>query len=70
MVVGDALDDVADIAHDLKEVLGRWESTSEADAIWYLRMGFETHWGKHLRSLQLYLHAREFYPPVRSATAE
>ncbi|MBF5045420.1 DUF5063 domain-containing protein [Aggregicoccus sp. 17bor-14] len=56
--IGDALDDLIDIARELEGVLLRWESTSEADALWHLRFGFDSHWGKHLRSLQLYLHRR------------
>ncbi|MFP2958269.1 DUF5063 domain-containing protein [Myxococcus sp. 1LA] len=57
---GDAIDDLTDIAMDLQDVLFRWENTSEADALWHLRFGFEAHWGRHLRSLQLYLHARAY----------
>jgi hypothetical protein len=58
--VEDAIDDLADIALDLGDVLHRWEHTSEADALWHFRFGFMSHWGKHLRSLQLYLHTRAF----------
>lgn len=56
--MGDALDDLTDIAMDMHSVLFRWENTSEEDALWHFRFGFESHWGLHLRSLQLYLHAR------------
>ena len=62
VVVADAINDLVDIASDLEQVLLRWESTSEPDALWHFRFGFESHWGKHLRSLQLYLHARAHYP--------
>ena len=58
VVVGDAIDDIVDIARELHEVVQRWETTSEADALWHFRFGFTSHWGKHLRSLQLYLHER------------
>ncbi|GEL69463.1 DUF5063 domain-containing protein [Myxococcus virescens] len=58
--IGDAIDDLTDIAMDLHSVLFRWENTSEEDALWHFRFGFETHWGLHLRSLQLYLHQRAF----------
>ncbi len=67
VVVGDAINDLVDIARDLQEVLLRWESTSEADALWHFRFGFESHWGKHLRSLQLCLHARAHYPPLQAS---
>jgi hypothetical protein len=62
LVVGDAINDIVDIARDVQEFVTRWHSTSKGDALWHFRFGFESHWGKHLRSLQLYLHARSFYP--------
>jgi hypothetical protein len=58
--MGDAIDDITDIAKDLSHVLFCWENTSEEDALWHFRFGFETHWGRHLRSLQLYLHERAY----------
>lgn len=54
--VGDAVDDIADIAVDLNEVLWRLENTSEDDALFYFQLLFRNHWGLHLRRLQLYLH--------------
>ena len=57
---GDAIDDLTDIAIDMHSVLFRWANTSEQDALWHFRFSFETHWGLHLRSLQLYLHARAY----------
>jgi hypothetical protein len=57
VTAGDALDDLADIAVDLHEVIDRAKASTE-DAVWHYRFGFETHWGTHLRWLQLYLHAR------------
>lgn len=56
VTAGDALDDLADIAVDLQEVLDR-AKVSVHNAVWEFRFGFETHWGTHLRWLQLYLHA-------------
>ena len=56
MSVGDAINDIVDIAGDLKEVLWRYENTSEADALFHFQLLFRSHWGMHLRSLQLYLH--------------
>jgi Domain of unknown function (DUF5063) len=54
---GDALDDLADIANELSEVAWRWQNNGESDALWHLRFNYETHWGSHLRNLQMYLHA-------------
>lgn len=53
-VVGDAIDDIADIAGDLWHVVWAWENTSEADALWHFE-GSYYHWGQHLRELQMYL---------------
>jgi len=57
LVVGDAIDDIADIAGDLEIVSLRW-SSSTADALWHLEFSFLNHWGEHLRNLQLYLHMK------------
>ena len=57
--VGDAIDDIVDIAGDLKEVLWRFNNTSQDDALFHFQLLFRSHWGMHLRSLQLYLH--DFY---------
>jgi hypothetical protein len=54
--IGDAAEDLADIAVDLQDVLLRRQANGERDALWHFRFGFETHWGRHLRCLQLYLH--------------
>ena len=55
MLVGDAIDDIADIARDLREVVWCWDNTSVEDALWHFKFGYESHWGMHLRCLQLYL---------------
>ncbi len=55
MHVGDAIDDIADIARDLYDVQWRWENTSADDALWYFTNNYFTHWEEHLRGLQLYL---------------
>ncbi|MFN7134579.1 MAG: DUF5063 domain-containing protein, partial [Myxococcales bacterium] len=62
IMVGDAIDDIVDIANDLQQVVWRWETTSEADALWHFRFSFTSHWGAHLRALQLYLHERAHWP--------
>lgn len=56
-MVGDAIDDLADISADLEEVIWRFENLGPEDAHWHFRFLFEVHWGMHLRELSLYLHA-------------
>jgi len=53
--VGDAIDDLADIAIELYEVLWRFNHTSTDDALWYFSNGYSMHWEQHLRELQLCL---------------
>ena len=55
-MLGDAVDDLADIVLDLYKVKWRWENTSEADALWHFETMFGFHWGMHLRNLQLFLY--------------
>lgn len=57
LMVGDAIDDLADIATDLEEIDWHWKHTSIDNALWYFRFGFKAHWGDHLRHLQYFLHA-------------
>ncbi|MXQ11513.1 DUF5063 domain-containing protein [Microvirga makkahensis] len=59
-LVGDAIDDISDIALDLKEILWRWQNLGADDAIWHFRFGYQTHWGRHLHGLRFYLHAKQF----------
>ena len=56
-MVGDAIDDLADISADLEGVIWRFENLGPDDAHWHFRFLFEFHWGMHLRQLSLYLHA-------------
>lgn len=53
--VGEAIDDITDIAIDMYEVLWLWQNTSVDNALWEFRQGYEYHWGTHLRCLQLYI---------------
>ena len=53
--VGDAIDDISDIARELYDVAWRWTHTSVADALWYFSNSYSTHWEEHLRDLQLCL---------------
>lgn len=55
VMVGDAIDDITDIVDEFTEVLWRHEHTSAEDAIWHLRFGYTSHWGRHMRDLQFYL---------------
>ncbi|SFS03829.1 protein of unknown function [Sphingomonas jatrophae] len=57
-MTGDAIDDLADLTEDLREVLWRGEQSGPDDAAWYLRFMYEAHWGRHARELALFLHAR------------
>jgi hypothetical protein len=57
-MVGNAIDDLADIASDLEEVVWRFENVGADEAHWYFRFLYEAHWGRHLRELSHYLHAK------------
>ena len=54
-IVGDAIDDIADIAGDLYETKWCWENNSTEDGLWHFKNNFESHWSYHLRGLQIYL---------------
>lgn len=56
MRMGDALDDIADIALDLYEVLWYWNHQCHKTSLWQFHWGYENHWGEHLRSLQNHLY--------------
>jgi len=56
IIVGDAIDDISDIVGDLSEVMWCFKNMSKNDALWYFQNSFRSHWGRHLRELQLYLH--------------
>lgn len=53
---GDAIDDITDIAIDLHEAAWTWDNIGPDDGLWVFHIGFESHWGLHLRKLQAYLH--------------
>lgn len=57
-VVADAVDDLADIYTELKDVAWSWDHLSEQDGLWALHEGYTSHWGWHLRGLQAYLNLR------------
>jgi hypothetical protein len=56
ILTGDALDDIADIACDLQDVLWCLENTSESNALFHFQIRYDSHWGRHLRYLQVYLY--------------
>jgi hypothetical protein len=56
-VVGDAIDDLADLTLDMREAVCLGDHVSVDDAHWSYRLHFP-HWGRHARELSLYVHAR------------
>lgn len=59
VMLGDAVDDLADLIIELRDVEWRFEHTSDADALWQLENGFRAHWAAHVRWLQVFLLERE-----------
>jgi hypothetical protein len=53
---GSSVDDLAEIAVEISECVQRWEHAGENSALWYFKVGYQAHWGIHLRNLQTYLH--------------
>lgn len=60
IAMGDAQDDLVDIARDLTKVIWLSENADPADAAWEFRLGYRHHWGRQLHELRRYLHARMF----------
>jgi hypothetical protein len=60
VAVGDAVDDLTDIALEMQEVAWRWENTGVDDAAWHFQFGYGSHWGRHLHDVRNYVHARLF----------
>lgn len=58
-LMSDAIDDIADIADNMTEILWRWDNLGADDAHWHLH-AYHAHWGRHLRDLQSLLHAALF----------
>jgi hypothetical protein len=58
-MLADAVDDLADITKDLREVGWRDEHLGADAAAWCFRLLY-FHWARHARELGLYLHARQF----------
>ncbi len=58
-IVGDAIDDLADIYIDLKDAAWMWDEVDPADGAFELQSSFHTHWQWHLRDVQSYLQVRQ-----------
>lgn len=58
-LVGDAIDDLADIVLDMEEAVWRAENLGADDANWFIRTMY-FHWGGHMRELMLHLHHRQY----------
>jgi hypothetical protein len=58
-MMGDAIDDLADLTLDMREVVWLAEHIGLGDGHWFFRLHY-FHWGRHARELALYLHARLF----------
>lgn len=58
-MMGDPIDDLADLTMDMRDVVWRAEHLGSEDAHWQFRLLY-CHWGRHARELALYLHARQF----------
>ena len=57
-MVGDAIDDLADIYRDLGKFLWLWENVGHQQACWQVKFLFHAHWGRHAINLRSYLHAQ------------
>ncbi len=53
--LGDARDDLADIAGELQLTIWLLENVSVGEANWHFRFSYEHHWGEHLRCVLIYL---------------
>jgi len=55
-VLGDAIDDLADICGDLQKAIWRFEVLGPDDAHWHFKLQYQIHWGRHLRQVAYYLY--------------
>jgi len=56
-MTGDAIDDIADLTSDMRDVVWYADNLGLDDAHWSFRLHY-FHWGRHARELSLYLFAR------------
>jgi hypothetical protein len=62
-LVGDAVDDLADLISEMRRVAWRWEHLGESDARFYLRQMY-FHWGEHLIELRAFMRAHDLDRPA------
>jgi hypothetical protein len=55
LLMGDAIDDLADIVSDLLEAKWRLENNGEPDALWFLEISFISHLEQHILDLLNYI---------------
>jgi len=58
--VSDAIDDLYDIAREMRSFLWIWRNRTPAEAISFFRASYEAHWGRHLLNLRSHLHTLIF----------
>jgi hypothetical protein len=56
VTMGDAIDDLADIALDLEPIVWLWDQDRQGEAAWYFQLTYRQHWGTHLHDLRRYVH--------------
>ena len=59
-MMGDAIDDLADIALEMERVEWLWSHARTQEAEWHFRFWYRAHWGRHLQDLRSYVHSRQF----------
>jgi hypothetical protein len=58
--IGDAVDDLVEIAAELMQIESYWHRKAPDEAKAYFAFTFRTHWGRHLLNLRSYLHNLKF----------
>lgn len=53
--IGDALDDLCDVVIDVAMAEQAFLADDSSNALWELRLSYDTHWARHLVALKLYL---------------
>ena len=56
LIVGDSLDDLADIVSDFETTLWYFDNSPGQNALWHLQFQFKHHTEYHIRNLQYYLY--------------
>lgn len=63
MVVGDAVNDLADILRDIDDVCWVENAEGRINAVWQAKFNYEHHFGSHLADLRSYLYRLRFFGP-------